>query len=140
MTVLRSVSWDDAKKKRRRGAVAFAALFLVLPLAPVSRTAGTPRVAMATVIVESAPGAAVATRRAIADAGGAVLRAVGVIEGVIARVPMNAVANLRAARGVQSVVLDGRVRLSTTRDDASPELIVTVRGVGYKCDLDALDR
>ena len=33
-----------------------------------------------------------------------------------------------------------RLRKRIERDDASPELIVTVRGVGYKCDLDALDR
>jgi len=33
-----------------------------------------------------------------------------------------------------------RLRKRIERDDAAPELIVTVRGVGYKCDLDALDR
>jgi len=33
-----------------------------------------------------------------------------------------------------------RLRKRVERDDATPELIVTVRGVGYKCDLEALDR
>jgi len=33
-----------------------------------------------------------------------------------------------------------RLRKRIERDDTAPELIVTVRGVGYKCDLDALDR
>ena len=33
-----------------------------------------------------------------------------------------------------------RLRKRVERDDTAPELIVTVRGVGYKCDLDALDR
>jgi len=33
-----------------------------------------------------------------------------------------------------------RLRKRVERDDTAPELIVTVRGVGYKCDLAALDR
>ncbi len=33
-----------------------------------------------------------------------------------------------------------RLRKRIERDDAAPELVVTVRGVGYKCDLGALDR
>ena len=33
-----------------------------------------------------------------------------------------------------------RLRKRVERDDAAPELIVTVRGVGYMCDLEALDR
>jgi len=31
-----------------------------------------------------------------------------------------------------------RLRKRIERDDAMPELILTVRGVGYKCNLDAL--
>jgi DNA-binding response OmpR family regulator len=32
-----------------------------------------------------------------------------------------------------------RLRKRVERDDAAPELILTVRGVGYKCNPDALD-
>src|SRR5947207_274805 len=121
MTVLRSVSWDDEKKKRRRAALALTTVFLVLPVAPVGRAAGPSRPSLVTVIVESAPEAAVGLRTAIADAGGAVTRELGLIDGVVARVPADAVAGLRAQPGVLSITLDGRVRLHSTPDSRAPD-------------------
>ena len=120
MTVLRSVSWDDSKK-RRRVAVAFGALILVLPLAPASRVSPSPRVPVVTVIVEAVPGALDEVRGAITDSGGAVTREIGLIHSLIARVPASAIGALRAQTEVSAVALDGPVRLHSTPDNESPD-------------------
>src|SRR5438067_13831562 len=99
MTVLRSVSWDDEKKKRRRAALALTTVFLVLPVAPVGRAAGPSRPSLVTVIVESAPEAAAGLRTAIGEAGGAVTRGLGPVDGVAARPPRHAVRRLRREPG-----------------------------------------
>ena len=116
MTVLRSVSWDDSKKKRRRLALGVAAVVLTLPLAPATRARQAPRSPLIDVIVESTPDALAEARTSITRAGGTITRELQELGSVVARVPATALAALRTAIGVRSVEPDGRVRLHGAAD------------------------
>jgi subtilisin family serine protease len=117
MTVNLSVSWDDSKKKRGAAALVVGLLFLVfLPAPRASSAHGAPET-LASVIVESLPGAADDARHAVANLGGRVERGLGIIDGFVASLPAGNIASLRATPGVHAVTTDGSVQLRGTYDE-----------------------
>src|SRR5947209_4166311 len=116
MTVSLSVSWDDSKKKRRAAAAALAVvlLFPAFPPSPRRSTAATPRESLASVIVESLPGAVDDAGRAVAALGGRIERPLAIIDGFAAELPVGNVAALRTAPGVEAVTADRSVQMHNT--------------------------
>src|SRR4051794_41980034 len=96
---VRSVSWDDAKKRRRLLLVALVAFVLFLPMP----SASPPGPALTNVIVQSLPGRIDDARRTIAEAGGSVDPALPPAGGAPPSLPATALRPLRrtgAGRGV----------------------------------------
>lgn len=97
MNLHRTWSWKTC-------AAALLVAALALPGVETGAPAATgPRV---TVIVRGAAGASAAAVDAVEAAGGRVVRRVGIIDGLVARVPSEALGPLRDAPGVASVTVD----------------------------------
>ena len=90
------------------------------PAAPAGRPTSSADLPSASVIVRGVPGGGAALQAAVAAAGGSVTRSLGLVDGLVARVPAAAVQGLSRAPGVTAVTRDGRLRLSgaETQDGA----------------------
>lgn len=88
-----------------------SALLLGALVAPAGAGATTSRV-----IVSGLPDAGVQVATAVDEAGGQILRPLGVIDGVVAEVPRDRLDEVRRSVGVRGVVPDGTVTVSSAHD------------------------
>jgi serine protease AprX len=101
------LSWQDKKKGTRVAAVLLVSILATF-LVGVGSPARTPRVP---VIVRSIPAAASSVAEAVRDAGGTILRRIGLIDAVVASVPRDRLDSLAATPGVLGVTPDRPLRL-----------------------------
>jgi serine protease AprX len=113
-------SWGSTAPTPRRqlaavAAVAASAALLTAPSGVVAGAAAPPTAATraapaVSVIVQASAGASAAAAEAVVRIGGTVGRQLGVIEGFAARVPADAIGELRGAASVRAVTADERLR------------------------------
>jgi serine protease AprX len=116
-TISRSITWND-RKSRRAGAAMIVGLGAVMWAGALS--AALHHAPLVSVIVRAQAGEQSAAAQAVSDAGGSVQSRIAVIDGLVARVPADAVAALAAAPSVAELTLDRQLRLlSTSYDPAS---------------------
>jgi hypothetical protein len=112
-SVAYGMSWGHPRKGRSGRTAAAVALALVLLSGPVPASSAASTVQ---VIVRAVPGAAGAAAEAVDAAGGRVATVLPIIDGFVAEVPSDALAELGAAPSVVSVTRDAQVRLQQTLD------------------------
>jgi len=113
-----AISWDDTKRKQLLGAAlgALCTLFLLASPAPIvsAHAAGAPN---ASLIVRLQPDAGSGPARFIRSSGGHIDRQLDIIDGIVASVPQQSVAALRALPGVASVTVNQALDLHGTTYD-----------------------
>src|SRR5438132_5634528 len=107
-TISRSITWND-RKSRRAGAALIVSLGLIMWSGVVG--AALHRAPAVTVIVRAQAGQSAATAQAVSAAGGSVTRRIGLIDGLVARVPGDAVAGLARNAAVAELSLDHSLQL-----------------------------
>ena len=107
-TISRSITWND-RKSRRAGAALIVSLGLIMWSGVVG--AVLHRAPAVTVIVRAQAGQSAAAAQAVSAAGGSVTRRIGLIDGLVARVPGDAVAGLARNAAVAELSLDHSLQL-----------------------------
>jgi hypothetical protein len=110
-----AVSWGDYKKVVAGCAALLVAASLSLsplPSSPPLRDNGD----LLPVIVRRVPGSGAAAEQAVVDLGGAKTMPLDIIDGFAARVPADAIGELRRAPGISTVTWDRKVKLQGTAD------------------------
>ena len=107
-----------ASSPRARGQVkalfvAMAALMMIPSLMPLSRLVGHWLATEVSVIVQGFGGGQAAVQQAVGEAGGHVVRDISVINGVVAKVPVDSVSWLSRAPGVREVTPDRPVHMQS---------------------------
>jgi serine protease AprX len=104
------IRWDDGKRIRIVAALV-SALVAIAVFVGMSATAGSDR-SMSSLVVSGKPGAVEAAAKAVEHVGGTVGQRISLINGFVAKVPSNRVAELRSASSVLSAVVDRQFSLS----------------------------
>lgn len=113
------VRWDGGAGRRARVPVVLAAAALFAAALPL--TGLTARLNLVDVIVRGHPGGQAAAIELVRSVGGQVERRIDLIDGVEARLPVDAVGRAAASRAVHSVTPDGTVRMLGTGSEAGGE-------------------
>src|SRR5438128_9822468 len=117
-SISRSITWND-RKSRRVGAAMIVTLGAVMWAGALSAVLHhAPQVA---VIVRAQSGQADRAAQLVGDLGGRVSSRIGVIDGLVATVPADAVAALAAAPSVAELTLDRHLHLLSSSYDPSSD-------------------
>jgi serine protease AprX len=104
------IRWDDGKRIRIVAAL-LSALVAIAVFVAMSASAGSDR-SMASLVVSGKPGSVESAAKAVQHLGGTVGQRISLINGFLAKVPSNRVAELRTAPSVLSAVIDRPLTLS----------------------------
>ncbi len=103
------LSWDDAGKGRFM--LVFMALLMTAALVAPPAAAPANPAALISVIIRELPGAGNGPEDTVKQLGGNVTRHLAIIDGFVAEVPADRIAELESTPGVHSVTVNYRVRL-----------------------------